>query len=548
MIAFLDVFLAYWIFLGALLVVAILGISLRKEIAQWIRQTTLTRKDWLILSLLFIITTTALVEFVPFRPRTQSDESLYLAMAQNMSHNNMSGMCEEALYTQHGLDCIVEGHTFKGKLWSFVLSAVLPYFTEPASAVHVLQLLLWFLAWLFLFLSISSWTKKPLLALFSCALLFSQPLTLQVFASGGNEPIYLTLWFLSLYILRWVYDSPSTKNIALLGIILAFWFQTRQETFVDLPAFLFVLALAKPIRQSPRLIFSFSIPFLIVFSPMILNLIHFHNFDLQSGNIPVRGHFIENILIASHRIFFPPYEQWFILLGILSAIVLATKAIRAKEYRGLLLFLALSLLPAATIFEHISGDMSIDSNHRYAVTWFPVLAFCFAWGITQFRFWITAKSWLTSLASISIVILSLGMGYKALVYDFPYATQDILREQRAFRDFLAKNPDARKALFIYTRPSHFSGDGVSSIYVGSVARPDNTIYLEAIKKWTGIKYFVWGYECQGKATSHAKIQLIELRPICEEALSHLTIEPVAESSGGITLFKISSIRNSSEHL
>jgi len=541
MIAFFDVFLPYWVYLVTIIVILYIIAISRHSIRLFLKTLKLSKLDFLLVIGAFLLISSALVLWVPFQPRVQSDESLFLSTAQNMYHNSLSGSCEEGIFHGQTLDCIRETHLFKGKLWAFILSMALPYFQEPKQAVIACQLCLWVLSWITLYLLVCYWIR-PSVAFLTCILLFTQPIVLQQYGAGDNGPLYIFLGSLSFLALLYVKEKVTPSALILLGSILSLWLQTRQETIFILPLFAIVLFNTSLVRINPKFFLYFLIPLLLFSSPIFTTLLYFRNFDLQSGSLSTRGHFFENIQIAMHRIFYPPYQAPFILLGLGAVIFLAFTSLRSVRIRKHSLVLIFALLPAWVIFEHIGGDMTINSNHRYSLTWLPHLSFLIAFALGSIPFLSRKRDIPFYLVSASLTLIALGLGKPVLQNNIPYNDERYLQEQREIRFFISNSDFIEKPLFVYTRPSHFIADGYSALYTGSIARNDMTIYKDIIDQWKGPKYLVWGADCQGNTSSHTKVKQLDLQNICSEAVHTLELSSHAIWIGNTQLFQINALR------
>lgn len=525
MIGFLDVALAYWLYWLCILSTTIILLKGRQTLITWMSSMLPERKSWIMLALTMGVVSAALLTWVPFRPRTQGDESLYLSMAHNMAINSLSGSCEEGIFKEGTLDCFTELHLFKGKIFSFTLSLVLPYFDQPAHAVICIQMILWISAWIFIFLAVHVWTRNQLLALLTTTILLSQPLILQLFGAGGSEPLCMVLGALSLFLLRFAVERPSINSFLLLSISLALWIQTRQETLFVLPAYALILFTHSQTRRHFKELIAGSLTLFFFALPIFISLYYFHDFNLQSGDLPVRGHFWENIRIASTAMFEAPYQPAFILLGLSGWITLATQSLHSRVHRHLLLFTTLSLLPALVIFEHISGDLTIVSNHRYAITWHPYFAFWIAQMLTTvLQTFFPAKSFYSLALNLGIALLILTMGHDILKEDKPYNTQLYLFEHQLLRRNLANGLLDSQGLFLYANSSYLVGDHISSLFLGSVVRPDTDHYRNMVNEWPGPKYLVWSSECYQKPDYHKKVSCLDVRPFCYEILANLKVE------------------------
>jgi hypothetical protein len=140
-----------------------------------------------------------------------------------------------------------------------------------------------------------------------------------------------------------------------------------------------------------------------------------------------------------------------------------------------LCFLLLYHIQTYAILENVSGDFSIEINQRYSVVMLPTMAFIAAFGI-QFLISILLKATGTenkfSKATVSAVVILLSaigffgytMSYKSSFNkNIMYNRNHLTIEEKNILTWLETEP-AKKRLFIYGRPWHFIGYGISSVH------------------------------------------------------------------------------------
>ena len=268
----LDLYLPLPLFAVQLIAAIVLFCLLNKDFREWIKGI-LPEKTISIFAVTFAV---AIAIFagtqIEARHRVQSDESVFMSVAQNMYYNHESGTCNQGLFQDGQLTCTSKSNSFKTKGLSFLYYLGMPLFGSNLHWIFNAELLLLPLSFLLMFLAIVAWTRQPLLAFFAALLTALQPTVLFQFRSMSVEPLYIFLSALSLLIFKWAYDRNTVKHWALLALSLAFFAQTRQETAFCLLAFIFFAfpkILDKQDFKAPTffvLLSLFSVPALVTIS------------------------------------------------------------------------------------------------------------------------------------------------------------------------------------------------------------------------------------------------------------------------------------------
>ena len=169
-IKYLDLNLPLPLFLVQLVTAIILFYSLSKDFREWIKGI-LPEKSISILMLVFaaVITIFAATQ-IEARHRVQSDESVFMSVAQNMYYNHESGTCNQGFFENGKLKCVATSNSFKTKGLAFLYLLGMPLLGNDLHWIFNMELLMLPLAMLLMFLAIVAWTRQPLLAFFAALL------------------------------------------------------------------------------------------------------------------------------------------------------------------------------------------------------------------------------------------------------------------------------------------------------------------------------------------------------------------------------------------
>ena len=146
------------------------------------------------------------------RHRVQSDESVFMAIAQNMYFNQTTGTCDEGEFEKGKLNCFKDSDSFKTKGLSFLYLLGMPFFGPDLHWIFHCELAMLFFAALLLFFAIRAWTSDDLMSALTSILLFAQPTVLFQFRSMSVEPLYIFLSALSLWVLKWAFDRNTLRH------------------------------------------------------------------------------------------------------------------------------------------------------------------------------------------------------------------------------------------------------------------------------------------------------------------------------------------------
>ena len=290
----LDLYLPLPLFAVQFIAAIVLICLLSKDFREWIKGI-LPEKAFSIFAVTFAVAVAIFAGTqIEARHRVQSDESVFMSVAQNMYYNQESGTCNQGYFENGGLNCVGKSNSFKTKGLSFLYLLGMPLFGTDLRWIFKAELLMLPLSFLLMFLAIVAWTRQPLLAFFAALLTALQPTVLFQFRSMSVEPLYIFLSALSLLVFKWAYDRNTIKHWILLALVLAFFAQTRQETAFCLLSFIF-FALPKILDKKDFKAPAFFVTLSLFSVPALLTISYFQGFGFQGGEFEAHGHFFEDL-------------------------------------------------------------------------------------------------------------------------------------------------------------------------------------------------------------------------------------------------------------
>ena len=165
-----------------------LFILLNKDFREWIKGI-LPAKSISIMTLVFAVAVSIFAGTqIEARHRVQSDESVFMSVAQNMYYNHISGTCNQGEFNQNSLKCNAVSNSFKTKGLSFLYYLGMPLFVTDLRWIFTAEFLMLPLSFLLMFLAIVAWTRQPLLAFLASLLMALQPTVLFQFRAMSVEP------------------------------------------------------------------------------------------------------------------------------------------------------------------------------------------------------------------------------------------------------------------------------------------------------------------------------------------------------------------------
>ncbi len=522
---------------------------LNKDFREWFRGI-LPAKTFSIMALAFAVAVSIFAATqIEARHRVQSDESVFMSVAQNMFYNHESGTCNQGLFSDGKLECTSKSNSFKTKGLSFLYYIGMPLFGSDLHWIFNLELLMLPLSFLLMFFAIVAWTRQPLLAFFASLLLALQPTVLFQFRAMSVEPLYIFLSALSLLVFKWAFDRNTIKHWALLALILAFFAQTRQETAFCLFAFI-IFALPKLLDSKDYKAPTFFVTLSLFSVPALLTISYFQGFGFQGGEYEAHGHFIEDLLKNWEIMTKPlndngelsnPFLSYFNYLFALGAAYLLFRAfydLRKKDffYLEVLAFLVIYHLQTYVILENVSGDFGIEINQRYSLVMLPSMAFVAALPIAHFVETIVKTSLdsksknagrFTVLAAIVVAVVLSGWTahYKPdFNKNIMYNRNHLTIEEHEILAWLKEMP-AKNRLFIYGRPWHFVGYGISSIHYDQARKMSPNALNDLMKKFDEV-YYIRGLDCWDSQTYHKKAVEHRIATTCDVFEKEMELEGV----------------------
>ena len=468
---------------------------------------------------------------------------------QYMFYNHESGTCNQGLFSDGKLECTSKSNSFKTKGLSFLYYLGMPLFGSDLHWIFNLELLMLPLSFLLMFFAIVAWTRQPLLAFFASLLLALQPTVLFQFRAMSVEPLYIFLSALSLLVFKWAFDRNTIKHWALLALILAFFAQTRQETAFCLFAFI-IFALPKLLDTKDYKAPTFFVTLSLFSVPALLTISYFQGFGFQGGEYEAHGHFIEDLLKNWEIMTKPlnddgelsnPFLSYFNYLFALGAAYLLFRAfydLRKKDffYLEVLAFLVIYHLQTYVILENVSGDFGIEINQRYSLVMLPSMAFVAALPIAHFVETIVKTSLdsksknagrFTVLAAIVVAVVLSGWTahYKPdFNKNIMYNRNHLTIEEHEILGWLKEMP-AKNRLFIYGRPWHFVGYGISSIHYDQARKMSPNALNDLMKKFDEV-YYIRGLDCWDSQTYHKKAVEHRIATTCDVFEKEMELEGV----------------------
>ena len=535
----LDLYLPLPLFIVQLIAGIVLFALMQKDFREWLKGILPEKK----ISILMLIFTAVITIFaatqIEARHRVQSDESVFMSVAQNMYYNHESATCNQGYFEDGKLKCIATSNSFKTKGLAFLYLLGMPLLGNDLHWIFHMELLMLPLAVLLMFLAIVAWTRQPLLAFFAALLTALQPTVLFQFRAMSVEPLYIFLSALSLLIFKWAYDRNTVKHWALLALSLAFFAQTRQETAFCLLAFI-VFALPKILDSKSAKAPTFFVTLSLFSVPALLTISYFQGFGFQGGEFEAHGHFLEDLSRNWTEMTKPlnkngelenPFLTYFNYLFAIGAIYLLVRAfwgIKKKDffYLEILAFLLLYHIQTYVILENVSGDFSIQINQRYSLVMLPSMAFVGALPVAHLvRLTIEsmsgkdAKQNALTAAIATFIAATLFTGWtfhykEDFNKNIMYNRNHLTTEEHEILGWLAEQPQKNR-FFIYGRPWHFVGYGMSSIHYDRARQMSSEELKKLVDKYEGEVYYIRGLDCWDSHTYHKKAVEHRIATTCD---------------------------------
>ena len=533
----LDLYVPFWLFWVQLVFGIIIFLLLNKDFREWIKGI-LPAKPVSIMTLAFAVAISIFAGTqIEARHRVQSDESVFMSVAQNMYYNHISGTCNQGEFNQNSLKCNDNSNSFKTKGLSFLYYLGMPLFGTDLRWIFTAEFVMLPLSFLLMLLAIVAWTKQPLLAFLASLLMAIQPTVLFQFRAMSVEPLYIFLSALSLLVFKWAYDRNTIKHWIFLALVLAFFAQTRQETIFCIFAFI-LFALPKLLDKKDAKAPTFFVIFSLFSVPVLLTISYFQGFGFQGGEFEAHGHFFEDLAknwdvmtlkFDKNGNLINPFLSYFNYLFVIGAIYLAYRAIndaRKSDYTYLKIlgFLLLYHIQSYVILENVSGDFSIEINQRYSLVMLPTMAFVTALPITHMiQYFATpmnskeqnVKGAMIGTLIAAIIFTGWTFHYKQdFNKNIMYNRNHLTIEEYEILGWLKEQPKADR-FFIYGRPWHFIGYGISAIHYNEARKMSNAKIKKLIDKYKGEVYYIRGLDCWDSHTYHKKAVEHRIATTCD---------------------------------
>ncbi|MCL2283506.1 MAG: hypothetical protein FWC26_09340 [Fibromonadales bacterium] len=491
--------------------------------------------------------------FIEPRARVLGDEATHLVIAQNFYHNQIGQSCATGSFIEDGFACVM-GSTVKSRGLSYIYMLGMPFFGKQLYWVYTLHLFFLAIALLSFYFALLAWLKERSVALLATALLGACPILLFCFRSASVEPIYVTMFCISLLFLKWAYDGNTTRHWLLMALILAFFAQTRPETIFCLFAFIGVVFYRNCPNFKFKTILSQLSTFLVTLSffsiPILCTLSFNRDSDLQGGSMGARGHLFSNI-ISNFKIMalpstdadgilkypFLPYFTWLTLFGLITLIILTIKEFRNKPlatshsplaipYRYITAFI-LALSPQYLfLFDSVSADLNMNVQWRFALIILPPMAFLGALFIWQMIILLKnhVNPKIMEIGVLTIIIATSLSQYKTFIKDIPNINNFASIEDYEINKWIRQEPPKRMLFFywfMYIPLAH----GHSAYTYNDLLNLNSEDMREILEDYKGEVYFINSSACDA-IVGTAKMQSPNTFRQCDRALRYFNTEEV----------------------
>jgi hypothetical protein len=568
----LDTYSPFWIFSLQLGLVFLLFTKLSKDFYRWLKNL-ISLKNAIPISLIIACAIAISIAFIEPRSRIQSDEAIHYVIAQNLYYNQIGQFCGEGSFMEDGFACVLSD-TIKTRGLSYIYMLGMPIFGKHLYWVHTLHLFFLALALLSFYLALLAWLGRAGLALLATALLSSCPVLLFNFRSASVEPLYVTLFCVSLLLSKWVYDRNTTRHWLLLALTLAFFAQTRTETIFCLGAFIWVAfyrmclnhdlldSRINRIAKFKSILFSilnsqFSI-FLATLSffslPVLCTISLNRGHDLQGGSLGAYGHLFSNI-VSNFKVMalqhfsddgtlkypFLPYFTWLAIFGLIILLLCLLKFKFAKfsilhspfsiKHSSIALFLLLLSPQYIILFNGVSADLRMTVQWRFALVILPMMAFLgalFLWkaGVIFCSYFHSHKLLpkITLYGAVIIILATCLAQYKTFIKDTPNMYNFATTEDYELHKWIRQEPPKRM-LFFYWFSSIGLAHGHSTYLYSTLLQLNSEDLKEILDDYNGEVYFINTSICD-EMIGEAKMQVPNSFRACDRAVRYFNTKEV----------------------
>jgi len=501
----LDSYSPFWIFSLQLGLGVLLFAKLSKDFYLWLKELIPSPLSIVPISIIIAFALAVSIAFIEPRSRVQADESIHYVIAQNLYYNQIGQICTEGFFMKDGLACVM-GETIKTRGLSYIYMLGMPFFGTDLYWVHNLHLFFLVVALLAFYLALTAWV--PPTAMVAAALLATCPVLLFCFRSASVEPIYVTMFGVSLLFLKWAYDRNTIRHWLLLALSLAFFAQTRSETVFCLFAFILIAW-----RKNSLATFSKFLATLSFFSlPVLCTLSYNRDSDLQGGSLGAHGHLFNNIVEDFKVMALPntnydgtlvhpflPYFTWLALFGLITLIALTIKELRFKtssQYKYISLFLLLLSPQYIILFDGVSADLTMGVQRRFALIILPPMAFLGAFFITQAGIMLKkikllgpVNPLIPQIGVLTIILTTCLVQYKTFIKDIMNINNFAAIEEYEVNKWIKQQPQKRR-LFFYWFPLTTLAHGYSTYGYNTLLDLNSKDLNEILEDYNGEVYFI----------------------------------------------------------
>ncbi|MDR2593643.1 MAG: hypothetical protein LBC87_02605 [Fibromonadaceae bacterium] len=548
----LDSYSPFWVFSLQLGIGLLLFAKLSKDFYLWLKELIPYPLSLIPVFLIVGFALAVSIAFIEPRSRVQADESIHYVIAQNLYYNQIGQLCIQGLFMEDGMACVMGG-TVKTRGLSYIYMLGMPFFGTDLYWVHNLHLFFLVLALISFYLALVAWLpvagrgshgELPLLAV---ALLATCPILLFCFRSASVEPIYVTMFGVSLLFLKWAYDRDTTRHWLLLALTLAFFAQTRSETVFCLFAFIGVVLYRKKFRVLDFQFGAFLSTLSFFSLPVLCTLSYNRDSDLQGGTYGAHGHLFGNI-VADFKIMalphtsddgtlvypFLPYFTWLAIFGLITLIVLTIKEIRSKKstpYKYISAFILILSPQYLILFDGVSADLNLGIQQRFTLVILPVMAFLgalFLCGagtvLKKIRLFNNVNPIIPKIGVIAIILSTCLLEYKTFIKDIPNINNFVAIEEYEVNKWIREKEQKRILLF-YWHPLLTLAHGHSTYSYNNLLDLNSKDLNEILEDYNGEVYFINPSTCD-ITVGHPKMQASNTFRYCDRAIRYFNTEEV----------------------
>jgi hypothetical protein len=561
----LDTYSPFWIFSLQFGLGLLLFTKLSKDFYKWLKNL-ISLKNAIPISLIIACVLAISIAFIEPRSRVQSDEAIHYVIAQNLYYNQIGQFCSEGSFMENGFACVLDD-TIKARGLSYIYMLGMPFFGNHLYWVHTLHLFFLALALLSFYLALLAWLGKASLALLATTLLSSCPVLLFCFRSASVEPLYVTLFCVSLLLSKWVYDQNTTRHWLLLALTLAFFAQTRPETVFCLGAFVWVafyrMCLSHDFKSTLFSFlhsqFSIFLATLSFFSlPVFCTLSFNRGHDLQGGSsLGAFGHLFSNIAsgfkVMALSYFsddallqspFLPHFTWLAIFGLIILLLCLNQNFQnlrifrifkvvpfSIKHSSIVLFVFLLSPQYIVLFNGVSADLNMTVQWRFALVIFPVMAFLgalFLWkaGVIFCSYFYSHKLLpkITLHGAVIIILTACLAQYRTFIKDIPNIANYATGEDYELHKWI-RQEHPKRMLFFYWMGSIGLAHGHSTYSYWTLMKLNAEDLSEILDDYNGEVYFVNASSCD-RMTGQVKMQAPNSFRLCDRAIRYFNTKEV----------------------